>query len=372
MRSQVVLVAILAVALLALPVAPAGAQTAGGASSGDVTITVRVASDGDAHWTVSTAYPLRTENESAAFDRLAAEYESGESVGFSSTTFERLAATASERTGRDMAIRNVSRQAVRRNGTDGTTTGVITLEFTWTSFARRDDGVVVGDAFGDDWGLAEDQTLRLEPPTGYAVSSVQPSTAIDDGTVRWTGPLAFDGGEPRVVYVPRARSTTTTTTTPPTSGTSTGTTPGPTGDGVLVPAGVVAVLVVGGAVAVLLARRTDGAASDEFDDGDGSAGAAAATADTTADAEADAPVEDGAAGDVVDPELLSDEERVERLLRANGGRMKQANIVDETDWSNAKVSQLLSAMTEEGRVEKLRIGRENLITLAESDDEAKG
>jgi uncharacterized membrane protein len=43
--------------------------------------------------------------------------------------------------------------------------------------------------------------------------------------------------------------------------------------------------------------------------------------------------------------------------------MKQANIVKETGWSDAKVSQLLSSMADEGRVEKLRLGRENLISL---------
>ena len=69
----------------------------------------------------------------------------------------------------------------------------------------------------------------------------------------------------------------------------------------------------------------------------------------------------------VDPELLSDEERVEHLLRRNGGRMKQANIVKETNWSNAKVSQLLSSMDEAGRIDKLRIGRENLITLPDEE-----
>lgn len=48
--------------------------------------------------------------------------------------------------------------------------------------------------------------------------------------------------------------------------------------------------------------------------------------------------------------------------------MKQAAIVTETGWSNAKVSQLLSAMAEEGRVEKLRIGRENLISLPDDGE----
>jgi uncharacterized membrane protein len=55
------------------------------------------------------------------------------------------------------------------------------------------------------------------------------------------------------------------------------------------------------------------------------------------------------------------------LLERNGGRMKQANIVPETGWSNAKVSQLLSAMDEADRIDKLRIGRENLISLPGED-----
>jgi uncharacterized membrane protein len=98
---------------------------------------------------------------------------------------------------------------------------------------------------------------------------------------------------------------------------------------------------------------TGGAAGATIDDRNGASGAAA-TADTGGE-------------DDVDPTLLSDEERVERLLEENGGRMKQARIVSETGWSNAKVSQLLSAMDDEGRVNKLRIGREYLISLPDED-----
>ncbi|MEF8882347.1 MAG: helix-turn-helix domain-containing protein, partial [Halapricum sp.] len=57
------------------------------------------------------------------------------------------------------------------------------------------------------------------------------------------------------------------------------------------------------------------------------------------------------------------------LLADNDGRMKQANIVEETGWSNAKVSQLLSSMDEDGRIEKLRIGRENLISFPDDESE---
>jgi len=47
--------------------------------------------------------------------------------------------------------------------------------------------------------------------------------------------------------------------------------------------------------------------------------------------------------------------------------MKQATIVKETGWSNAKVSQLLSAMADDGAINKLRIGRENLISFPDED-----
>jgi|AntDeeMetagen285_2_1112576.scaffolds.fasta_scaffold07537_1 hypothetical protein len=63
------------------------------------------------------------------------------------------------------------------------------------------------------------------------------------------------------------------------------------------------------------------------------------------------------------PEPLTDEDRVQTLLREQGGRMKQTRIVEETDWSKAKVSRLLSSMTDEGTVEKLSIGRENIVSL---------
>lgn len=66
-------------------------------------------------------------------------------------------------------------------------------------------------------------------------------------------------------------------------------------------------------------------------------------------------------------EPLTDADRVRGLLREHGGRMKQSQIVDQTEWSKAKVSRLLSSMAEEGSIEKLSIGRENVISLADPD-----
>ncbi len=62
-------------------------------------------------------------------------------------------------------------------------------------------------------------------------------------------------------------------------------------------------------------------------------------------------------------EFVTDRERVRQLIRENGGRMKQSQIVDSVDWSKAKVSRLLAELEEDGQVTKLRLGRENLVCL---------
>jgi uncharacterized membrane protein len=75
---------------------------------------------------------------------------------------------------------------------------------------------------------------------------------------------------------------------------------------------------------------------------------------------------------VTDEELLADDDRVVRMLKDHGGRMKQVKIVEETGWSKSKVSMLLSDMEEDGTISKLRVGRENVISLAGHEPEAAG
>ncbi|SEH47096.1 hypothetical protein SAMN05192561_102236 [Halopenitus malekzadehii] len=75
---------------------------------------------------------------------------------------------------------------------------------------------------------------------------------------------------------------------------------------------------------------------------------------------------------IPDEELLSDDDRVIRILREHGGRIKQSRIVDRTEWSKSKVSVLLSEMTDEGTVSKLRVGRENVVSLEGHEPDIAG
>ena len=344
----------------------------------DVTVLeLDIATDGDAHWTVTHSFDLAGTNDTRAFDRLAEEFERGGLGGSYLATMERASEAASEATGREMSIRNVSRDARVVNGT-----GRLTTTFTWTSFARTSgDTVRVGDAFrrpDGSWlpGLASDERLVVSPPPGYRVDSAPSADSFRNGSLVWEGPTDFESGYLSITYrkvtaPPSPRGGTNGTDTP---------LPG-FFDEWLLP-------LVGGAfglgllllVAYLLLRRETPTGPVVEPNGGvdvGDAGASAAPSGSSAGAAGPGePVESGEEAGTespddgeaaVDDELLSDEERVERLLQRNGGRMKQASIVRETNWSNAKVSQLLSSMDEEGRVDKLRIGRENLITLPDEE-----
>lgn len=61
--------------------------------------------------------------------------------------------------------------------------------------------------------------------------------------------------------------------------------------------------------------------------------------------------------------IFSDRDRVLLLIERQGGRVRQRQIVEQVEWSKAKVSRLLSELEEEGVIRKVRLGRENLVCL---------
>ncbi|MFB6112938.1 MAG: helix-turn-helix transcriptional regulator [Halodesulfurarchaeum sp.] len=355
MRRAALLVAVFA--LLGATIAPVPA--AGQSDPTATVITIQVQPDGDARWSIAYRFELSDENETAAFEDLRGEFVDGtEGSPGSVAVFRAAASRVSDRTGTDMRITSVDRSATVRSENE-TRIGVLEVTFTWTNFATvHNESIAVGRAFEGGWfgDLSRSQTLVIEPPQGYQVYTARPSTDIVDGALQWEGPQQFAPGEPTVQFVPAEAQTTE----PPV---------GPTqGIPWLYMAIGFVVLVI--AATTLLAWR-GGYLGDGEPAGGGEPPEEPGPPSEAASEEADEPSteQDAAAAEPVDTELLSDEERVERLLREHDGRMKQARIVEETRWSNAKVSQLLSSMAEDDRVEKLRIGRENLISLPEDEDD---
>jgi hypothetical protein len=337
----------------------------------DPTVTelyIAPAPDGNARWNVSIRYNLSTEDDRAAFEQYGRSFEAGDAgVGLDVGFFRTLAGEASRATGREMSIRNPTRNATVTNGT-----GVLSLSFTWTNFVTTTDrGFVVEDAVlmpaNRTWlaSIEPSQRLVVETPAGYQVTDTR--FGLDNGSVVIQGPHTFR--EPLTISYQQTAPEEPEPGGPPWS---------LIGGALLVGLGLVA------AAAYVRRRSEESPESPPAAEASGttpppetsslSDSAAAADDEAEVDDEAEAEVdtdgdEEADAEATIDPSLLSDEERVERLLDENGGRMKQARIVRETGWSDAKVSQLLSTMADDGRIEKLRLGRENLISLPDEDPE---
>lgn len=60
--------------------------------------------------------------------------------------------------------------------------------------------------------------------------------------------------------------------------------------------------------------------------------------------------------------IMTPEEQVHQLIDEHGGQVKQSEIVELTGWSKAKVSRTLSGMEDDDQIERLQIGRENVVT----------
>ena len=286
-------------------------------SADSTSFEVAVESDGTAVWTVQYRVQLDDEATTEAFENASERIDRAplRYTGPFKELIEESAAVASEETGREMVIRNVSVRA--RKFPNGV--GAVTYRFEWTGFAATPGNrIETGDALAGFDVRDEESKLFVQWPSGYEAETVRP--APDDQrnrTVVWEGPVEFGPNEPEIVVVggPLQRVPVTPALT------------------------LIAVLAVG-AVGWLW-RRGDAPAA-----GDGEAGAAVADAD-----------------EGVPEELLSDAERVINLLEANGGRMKQQDVVGELEWSETKTSQVVNDLEDDEKIEVYRIGRENVLSL---------
>ncbi|RKD94989.1 helix-turn-helix transcriptional regulator [Halopiger aswanensis] len=368
------------------------------------TFEITVHENGSATWTFSYEQQLgQGDNDTSeeSFETFAEEFEGSETELYTLFTEQAQAMVESgtELTGREMAATNFNRSA-RIDGPLNPV-GVVEMSFRWDGFAATEDGeVIVGDVFQNLY-LTADQSMVIAAGDGLTFQHVEPEgdytyqydsrssdTELEEAeSVRWRGEREFFDGRPRVVFDRTAASGGVLSSVPDA---------GPSLP--VVTAGLAVLLAVGGAVWY---RRRDGSGADGGSSETPAAavsnssrertGTDAATPTGAADSEHPAPsatsaatapagsssdAADSAAGSgsrtdpLSDEELLTDEDRVVKLIRENGGRMKQVNIVEETGWSKSKVSMLLSDMEDEGLISKLRVGRENIISLDGFEPEA--
>jgi uncharacterized membrane protein len=361
---------------------------------------IRVYENGSARWTIKHVRPLENETQIRNYREYASRFNTQETrlVRRFRNNTRLVVGNVSDALGRQMTADNFHHRASIEEL--GATRGVIELSYTWTGFARvGEETVVVGDVFAGGLYIFENQRVVFEhgPTLRFVQALPEPDSMSAQGnltasdTITWQGDRQFNDDRPLVRYAEPAVAQSMTdggTTVEGIDGEAggdgganeagDGSDGGPQG-GDSVTGGGLGTEVVG-LLIVLIVGIGLGVAwyADAIPPGTGPAEAetAASPADgSTEDAATGATA--GAAGAAVEPavsdeELLSDEDRVLSLLEEHGGRMKQVNIVDETEWSKSKVSMLLSDMEDDGDISKLRVGRENIVSLAGQEPEAAG
>ncbi|TQQ82333.1 helix-turn-helix transcriptional regulator [Halonotius roseus] len=352
----VLLLAVTVAGTATVAATPASGQLDGvaqqtGVNADDVRITISLAENGTAEWELAFRRILETDEEEAAFESLQADI-ADDPASYTNPFAERIrrtVATAENTTDREMAAENFSVDTETQSL--GREYGIVTYRFTWENFAAtNDDELRAGDAI--DGFFLDDQTrLRVQWPDGYTADSVTPAAdETPDNAVVWDGDSTdFVTGEPRIVVAESGSGLT---------------------PGMLI--GVIIVILLAGVGGWFYQRPPSPADSP-------SPAAAANEADDEPDATpADQPGDDAettaaTADDEPDPELLSNEEQVLRLLDDYGGRMKQKQVIEELGWTDAKTSKVVSGLREDGEIDSFRIGRENVLTfpderLVDDDD----
>lgn len=311
----------------ALVVGVAGGVTAAPAQDSPESVVMHVGleTDGNASWRIEYRYRLDDDESEAAFESLRADIRN-DSETYEERFADRMRPTLQEAenaTGREMALLTVTVSTERVQLPQEY--GVVVYRFEWTGFAAVGGGRLrAGDAL-DGLFLDEGTALSVTWPDGYHAAGVSPPPDRQEArTVYWTGPREFGAGEPRVELAPGTPPADDGDTTAPAAAESAGWLSG-------LPPVLLGVLALVGLGAVLAVATRRGA-------GDDGAGDAAA-------------------------DLRTNEERVLDLLAERGGRLKQQEVAAALGWTDAKTSKVVRGLREDGEVEVVRVGRENVVAL---------
>jgi uncharacterized membrane protein len=201
--------------------------------------------------------------------------------------------------------------------------------FTWLNFSKTENGqLTVGDVFsvaGFFNQLYGDGALQINYPSNYKVESVSPKPDERDDstqTLQWLGTQFFVAEKPSIILVAQNQASVNSE------------------QSYLLIGSVSAVAVAAAIVSwFFLTNRRRKQNSKEL------------TVASTVTL------------------LETEEEKVIKVLRSNGGSAYQSVITEQCRFSKAKTSQLLSALEAKGVVRRYKKGRDKIVNL---NEQAKG
>ncbi len=348
--------------------------------------TIEIRENGNAFWTTEMRTLLATQSGISEWNlSLKDTNKSKKDLEGFSNLINRKISSAENYSHRPMTARdfNISYETIN---IQSDTYGIIRLSFEWVGFSLHNDSkIIIGDAFSEEEMPSSDNVLIIKIPKGYDVVNTTPVFDNQDNNSNrliWDGTMyqSFAKGEPNVILQRKAveeasfplmntaiialigaglfiiwikrnyfqkkgvddagkihnmdmKTVQTGAVTPATTGaTQPAQTIVDTGMGVVQP------LKTGGEFA---SEGGEDQPEDEETTYSGSFN------------ELPALTED----------ILGDEEMIEKYLAKVGGQAYQTDIVKESGLSKSKISIVLARMKEEGRILKIRKGKENIIRL---------
>ncbi len=305
-------------------------------------ITIGVNESGNASWTMEKQIPLTPSelNEWEAAIKSGQNLSKYRDITQFNDTINTFISSAQNFTNRSMKIENVN-VTYNTSETVSGDFGIVLYNFLWINFSRTDsDKILIGDAFPDGLALSSDSVLVVEIPDGYNVTNATPNFYRQEGNrLIWDMSMyhSFGKGEPSII-LQRTSNISTMPTIPTISGAS-GISPV-----ILVP---LVILIAAGVVIFWKKRQSGGSESAQMD---------AMENDIEPPIPFPYPEDD-----------LGEEDLIEQFLIKSGGQAYQSDIVKERGLSKSKISIVLARMKEEGKIIKIKKGKENLIRLARKE-----
>ncbi len=281
-------------------------------------ITIDVRENGDTYWNIEKSTQLTTQ---AALENWIEFIQKGQDseqnkkdISDFKNRIERFLGSAEKYSNRSMKVTNfnISYETSRTLSGDFS---IIRYSFEWKNFSSVDSGTIfLGDIFSEGMLISTDNVLIIKIPEGYEVKAANPGFDRQDGNrLIWDGSLyrSFGKGEPALVLSRKG-----------------------------IDYGTLIIVCTIALVSVSLFIFWKKRHSKLYDN-----------------------INDAILSPYPTDEFMGYEDMVEQYLIKCGGQAHQSDIVKYSGLSASKISVVLNQMKENGRVSKIRKGKENILRL---------
>jgi len=336
-------------------------------------ITIDVHENGSALWSEEKYYPLPSQSAISEWNFSMKDPENNSRGKGVNESINRSVLSAINYSGRPMSILNFN-MTYELADTPPKAYGVIRLSFEWVNFSRiNGSNIIIGDAFSDTIVPSLENVIIIRIPQGFEAGNASPGIDRRDekeNMLIWDGTIyrSFKKGEPSFVLSRKSI-------------------PIPEEPQKAFPIEISIILIlVAGSILFLLMRGYFLKIKDDLmkyvvsEKGISDAASKPGYLDAKGEAEIkpdeegfemdeEEAVKSGAKTDLppITEDILGYEEMIERYLQKCEGQAYQSDIVNESRLSKSTISIVLSRMKDEGRILKIRKGKENVIRLAKKE-----